>query len=253
MKKLSYVFYITITLLLGFSTSAFSQFEGEIRFQVEDYTGRTSANPSFRLTSADDRMFIFSDREVEMITGFKADGLLIRNDKQDFVFNTSNNQSLKITKSDLDGLLQMIERYGGAPDQTNADRFDWKTGIVETGNTKSHLGYELMEFRVKGDREDQYASVWLTEEIKMNWGLMTDVWKKVGNRFSETDLPVELVMNANSFPLLFEVFDRGNLLFKIESVSVETSAFDRSVLQLPEDRSLIGITDVMMNMFRQQR
>lgn len=253
MKKSISIIFATCLFLLVSGMDAYSQFRGQIQFLVEDYTGRSSEAPSFSFTSDSQRLFISSEQKVDVIFGMKADGLLIRNDLEDFVLNTQNNQALKVTQKDLDALLNMIERYGGAADQAEADRFNWETGVEETGNTREHLGHELVEFRVKGDNEDQYASIWLTDDIKVEWGLMENLWERAGNRFTDAELPIELVMNPNSFPLLLEVFNRGRMIYKIESTSVNTNNYDRAVLELSDEKILIGLTDVMMNMFRQQR
>jgi hypothetical protein len=84
------------------------------------------------------------------------------------------------------------------------------------------------------------------------WGLMTDVWNRVSNRFLDSELPIEIIMNSNSFPLIVEAFENGKLAVKFESVSVETEDFDRSVVELSEQKQLVGLTELMMNMFRQQ-
>ena len=57
-------------------------------------------------------------------------------------------------------------------------------------------------------------------------------------------------MNSNSFPLLVEVIDNGRLAAKFESVGIETKNFDRSVVELSDQKRLVSITEVMMNMFR---
>lgn len=243
---------LTLSLLLVLSLPAFSQFEGEIQFQGEDFTDQQSGQFGFTLTSAANRILISSDLNVNVITGLTANGLLIRNDLQDFVFYTDTDQALKVSKDDLDGLMNLIDRFGGG-NNGEGESFDWESGVEETGNKRSHLGHTVHEFRLNGESAGQFVSVWLTEDIKMRWGLMVDVWNRVGTKFSESELPIELVMNPNSFPLLFEVFDGGNLIFKVESTSVNTTGFDRSAVELSDDKALLGLTELMMNMFRQRR
>lgn len=253
MKQLIKTLLLSLSLLLVLSLPAYSQFEGEIQFQGEDFTDPQSGQLGFTLTSAIDRILISSDHNVNVITGLNANGLLIRNDLQDFVFYTDTDQALKVSKDDLDGLMNMIDRFGGSAANGEPEPFDWESGVEETGNTKSHLGYTVHEFRLQGENARQFVSIWLTEDIKMRWGLMVDVWDRVGTKFSESELPIELIMNPNSFPLLVEVFDGGNLVFKIESTSVNTTGFDRSAVELSDDKALLGLTELMMNMFRQRR
>lgn len=246
-------FYILIVLVLAVAISpAYSQFEGEIRFNLENYDSSNPERSEFTLTAANDRLFIQSKNDVNVMTGLKSNGLLVRNDLQDFVFNTGTDEALQVSKADLDGLMNMIERFSGASGNKDKESFDWKNRIIETDNRKEHLGYEVQEFRLLGENTNQYVSIWLTTGIKVYWGLMIDVWNRAGNRFADSELPVELIMNSNSFPLVVEVIDKGRVAYKFESVSVNVDSFDRSVVELPEQKRLLGLTEVMMNMFRQR-
>lgn len=246
------ILFLLIFVIFSIAPGAFAQFEGEILFQLQQMeNGRTDVS-EFKITVADDRIYISSERDLNILSGVKSDGLLVRNDLGDFVFNTGENEALKVTKKDLDSLMDMIERFGGASSKEEKDQFDWENRLEETGNKQTHLGYDVEEFRLKGDHPDQYVSVWLTSDIKVLWGMVIEVWQRAGDRFSDSELPLELILNSNSFPLLIEVFDRGEQVVTFTSVNVETDQFDRSVIELSEDKRLVGLTEMMMNMFRQQ-
>lgn len=234
------------------SPGAFAQFEGEIVFQLQQMEEGRTTTSEFSITAADDRIYISSDRDLDVMSGLKSDGLLVRNDLKDFVFNTGENEALKVTKNDLDSLMDMIERFTGSSSSGEKTSFDWENRLVETGNKQEHLGYEVEEFRVKGDREDQYVSVWMTSDIKVMWGLLSDVWQRAGDRFSDSELPIQLVMNSNSFPLIIDVYDRGDNIVSFTSMRVETERFNRAVVELPEEKRLVGLSELMMNMFRQR-
>jgi len=244
--------FLTLILFFVINTEAFAQFEGEIKFQVEDYTTSNPEQAGFTFTATPNRLFLSSEQYIDVITGLRANGLLVRNDHKDFIFNTDTDQALKVSKDDLDGLMNLIERFSGASKNGEPEKFDWEGGVEETGNTRSHLGYEIHEFKLKGEHDQQYALIWLTDQIKVRWGLMVDVWNTAGPRFSESELPIELIMNAHSFPLLVEVFDNGQLVYKAESTNINTDNFDRSDLNLSDDKKLLGLTELMMNMFRQR-
>lgn len=249
MKRLYILVFLFLTVAI---TPVYSQFEGEIRFSLEQYDSERPESSEFTLTAVNDRIYIQSQKDLDVMSGIKSDGLLVRNDLQDFVFNTGTDEALQVSKDDLDGLMDMIEQFTGSPDNEEKESFDWENRIIETENRKSHLDYEIQEFRLLGENTNQYVSVWLTSEIKVAWGLMIDVWNRAGDRFSDSEIPVELIMNSNSFPLLVEVVDKGELVYKFESTSVDVDNFDRTVVELPEQKRLLGITEVMMNMFRQQ-
>ncbi len=236
----------------SFVPQLLAQFEGEILFELRQTdNGRTDVS-EFSITAASDRIYISSNRNLNLMSGLQSDGLLVRNDLQDFVFNTGTNEALKVSKEDLDSLMDMIERFAGASSAGENEKFDWENRLIETGNRQSYLGYEVAEFRVKGEQADQYASIWMTTDIKVMWGLLSDVWRRAGDRFSDSELPVELVMNSNSFPLLIEVFDVGEEVASLSAVRVEKDRFDRSVVELSDDKRMVSLTEMMMNMFRQR-
>lgn len=252
MKHTLLSFFLTITLFFAFNTEAYSQFEGEIKFQVEDYTSSEPGQADFTFTATHNRLYLSSEQDIDVITGLRANGLLVRNDHNDFIFNTDTDQAFRVSKDDLDSLMNMIERFSGTSKNGETEKFDWEAGVEETGNTRLHLGYELHEFRLIGEHDHQFASIWLTNQIKVQWGLMVDVWNTAGPRFSESELPIELIMNPHSFPLLVEVFDDGQIVYKAESTNINTDNFDRSRLGLSDDKKLLGLTELMMNMFRQR-
>lgn len=249
MKKL-----LLIPLFLFFAglSAADAQFEGEIKFQIQYYDDGIPVQSELLFTSAGERIMITSENDVNVITGLQSNGVLIRNDQQDFIFNTGKNEALKVSKEDMDGLMDLIQRFGSENTETENADFDWENKVEETGNTQTVHGYEVHEIRLKGESPDQFVSVWLTSDIQMDWGLMYDVWHSVGKNFSETDIPIELLMNPNSFPLVIEVYDIGEIVYKIEPGEINTDDFDRTVLELSDQKVLIGLTDVMMNMFRQR-
>jgi len=251
MKNILFSLFLLL-FSLTVTATAFSQFEGEILFQVEEFEGDRPHTSHFTFTAASNRLFITSQQNLDVFPGVSSDGLLVRNDLQDFIFNTGTDEALKVSKDDLDGLMNLVERFSGLGNNGEKERFDWETGVEETGKSQKHLGFDLHEFRLKGDSDQQFVSVWVTSDINVSWGLLMDVWSRAGTRFSATDLPVELIMNPRSFPLLIEVFDGGQLIYKVESKDVNTDDFDRSVVELSEQKKLLGLTDLMMNMFRQR-
>jgi len=60
-------------------------------------------------------------------------------------------------------------------------------------------------------------------------------------------------MNNTSFPLLVEVHEENEIVMRAEAMSVNNRNFDRSKTEIPSDLNVIGLTDLMMNFFRQQR
>lgn len=246
--------FLFAALLISITVNpALAQFEGKISFDVHQQVQTGIEELSLDMIITKDRMLLESSDQVNVMAGLNTDKLLVRNDHQDFVFHTGTNEAMKITKSDLDGLVNLMKRFQGRNNANGKEKFDWDTSVIETGNTKTLHGYTLREFQLKTDQPGNYSTIWLTDDIKVNWGLLSDFWYQAGQDFTESELPVELIMNRNSFPLVIEIYQGNQLVFQAAAREVNTGSFDRSGLELSESTRLLGLTDLMMNMFRNQR
>ena len=252
MKKLLLSILIFICLN-GIPNYVQAQFEGQIDFLIHNYQDGNQEITNLDMTFAKDRIYLGTQSTVDVMSGLSTNGILVRNDHQDFVFMTGHNEALKVAKSDIDGLVNLINRVQGKNEPAEKTPFRWDEKVIETGNTKTINGYQTREFVLKSDENNGTVSVWLTDQIKVNWGLLNEVWHTTGSKQLGEEIPIELVMNRNSFPLLVEAFKDDIIVLRAESTVVNTRTFDRSKIELSSDLKLLGFTDLMMNMFRQRR
>lgn len=199
------------------------------------------------------RIFIDSNVSMNVMMGLSARGVLVRNDLQDFILITDENEGLKVAKSELENLVALMNRLQGRPDTAQRPVFDWENKVTQTGNTRTFLGKQSYEFILKGDEDGEFITVWLTDQIKVNWGLLLDAWYSTGTTQFDHEIPIEMVMNSNSFPLLVEAHKNGEIVFRAQAVSENSRNFNRSKTELSSGMKLLGLTDLMMNFFRQQR
>lgn len=246
--------FLTLSILLisGYFQLSSAQFEGEIKFQLSN-PQESAETSNLDMTFTKNRIFIESRSSMNVMSGVNTNGILVRNDSQDFVFMTGENEALKIAKDDIDALVNLINRVQGKGDTIEKPKFDWDEKVVETGNRRELNGYTVQEFILKRDTENEYVSVWLTDQINVNWGLLHDAWHSTGSKQIAEEIPIELVMNRRSFPLFVEVYKDNNVVFRAESIEVNNQNFDRSKTELSSNIKLLGFSDLMMNMFRQRR
>ncbi|MCC5915087.1 MAG: hypothetical protein JJU46_11975 [Balneolaceae bacterium] len=250
MKRLSFLLFIL--LITGLFTKAEAQFEGQIEFQLQNLEEPAQSAINLNMIFFRERIYVESNASMAVLPGLNTSAVLVRNDHRDFVMHTGEYEALKVTKDDLDGLINLIERFQGSrASNGSGDSFDWDTNVTETGQKREIHGYTVSEFQMRGDGEDEYISVWLTDQIKVNWGLLNEAWQTTGRNHVGEDIPIELVMNRNSFPLMIESYRNGEVIFRAESVNVETGVRDRRKTRVSSDTKLLGITDLMMNMLRQ--
>jgi len=244
MNKISII--LSLIFLLTLPSHLLAQFEGVISFTLVDLDKPMEQN-RFELTASGERLFIKSDNELNVMRGLDTNGLLVRSDMSDFVFLSGENRALKVKKSDIDGLISML---GVSDNKDSRQNFDWENKIQATGNQKKLSGYDSEEFIVDGN-DGESISVWLTEQIKIDWGLLNEVWHSTGTGLFGDDVPLELVMNNNSFPMLIEFRKNGEVKAQASVSSVSTSYFNKNILEIPPNAEMMGLTDLMMNMFRQ--
>lgn len=231
---------------------SWAQFEGEILFNLSEVSKEDGRNSSMLLVFTKERIYINSSDDLNVMAGLNTSGILVRNDFQDFVLTIDNNEGLQIARSDLENLTSMINRLQGRTDVQQTP-FAWDEKVVETNNTKDIQGYRAQQFILNGDQPNEYVSIWLTDQIKVNWGLLMDAWHSTGKRQFDNEIPIEIVMNKTSFPLLVEVYRENEVVYLAESVSINKDQFDRSKVEISSDMKLLSLADLMMNFFRQQR
>ncbi|WP_069132314.1 hypothetical protein [Rhodohalobacter halophilus] len=246
--SLLFLFFFLLTV-----DHAIAQFEGQVQYQIVNTDEGESEQTNLNMVFTAERIFIGSSSSLEVMSGLSTDGILVRNDEQDFVFNTGEGEAFKIAKYDIDRLVDLMNRVSGRSGNTPKQGFDWEKNVEETGRSRQIQGYTVNEFLLKNESDNRRVSVWLTDQIKVRWGLLNDAWQTTGRNQLDEDLPVELIMNPNSFPLLIEGYAGNKKIFSAEAVTVNTSGFDRSLTELSPNVKLLGLSDLMMSMFRQRR
>lgn len=253
MKLLRNSFIILFLVLSGgLQQQLYAQFTGEINFLILDLNSGDQAT-TLDLVFADNRISIESSARLNVMPGLSANSVLVRNDQADFLFRTAPREAYQIAKSDIDALVNLINRVQGRDTSAPKSGFNWAESVQETGNSRMIHGYEAKEFVLIRDGKNERISVWLTDGIRVNWGLLREAWYSTGARQFDEEIPAELIMNSNSFPLLIEVFQDDTVNYRVESVSVKTSDFDINKTEIAPDTELLGLSDLMMNMIRQRR
>jgi len=243
---------LLLVLSGGLKHQISAQFTGEINFLLQDLGSEEQAT-TLDLIFADNRISIESSASLNVMPGLSANSVLVRNDQADFLFRTAPGEAYKIAKSDIDALVNLINRVQGRDTSEPKSVFNWSESVQETGNTRMIHGYDTKEFVLAREGKNERISVWLTDGIRVKWGLLEEAWHTTGARQLDEEIPVELIMNRNSFPLLIEVFRGNRLNYRAESVSIKTSDFDINKTEAASDTELFGLSDLMMNMIRQRR
>lgn len=237
----------TLCFLIGGNT-AHAQFEGQINMNLYgEENGVRQAN-TLNMYVTSDRIFLKGEEDINFGESFNSGGMLIRNDKKDFIVMMENNDALQVTKSEIEGLFKMLLSWGG--DSSSGSSKNKDMNYEYTDNTRTIKGYKTYELLISSSENDTKMSVWLTPNIDINWGMLTEPWKnlpaeadKAVNRISR-----DAVFSGKNFPMLIEVTDKKGTEKVMEVNSINKSSIAKAMVQIPAGVNLIGVTELMFKM-----
>lgn len=223
-----------------------AQFEGEIFYLVEEFREGLPSERTYHFGATPERMFLQSSHSHQLMRGVHANRFLVRNDRRDLVLINRNNESFQVTGEEAEALAQLIRQMKGS----EAQPVDWDSRVRETGREDEIQGMKVFEFQVQHPDKPLIVSVWLTTDIQITWGYLESLWRQSLAGVLEMEVPVEVFMNRNSFPLRIEYREDGELTTRIEAVRVRRGVLSPSSVEIPAGATSIGMSDLMMRMMR---
>ncbi len=252
MKKT--ICFLTLLLTVG-SVNVFAQFQGKITYNLYEVNdnGQRAEEENFVAFFTPQRIFIQGEEAVGMPGSIKAEGLLIRLDKKDFVFLTDDNTAFSITKA---GITSFMNMFGGMAqkgqqeqDESSQRSFTFK----KTGKTKTINGYNVHKFIAKDKSEkNKKGIIWMTQDVNINWGMLSQPWGDSMEFLTEDELPTELILQEGWIPLKATFYEDGNVEGGFSAMVEETDLAQKKV-QLPSDIKVKNLSQYLFQMMRQQQ
>ncbi|MCW9707788.1 hypothetical protein [Fodinibius salsisoli] len=234
MQKATY--YLSAMLMVAcFTQPATAQFEGEITYESYDYNNdQKENNDEFTLHITPDRILLQGEKEYDFMGSMKTEGVLVRLDQQDFVFLTGDESALKIAKADITSMMNMFGN--GNEVSSAAEKYDiQKNRTGETGEIKGYSAEKFI-FRDEEGGQGDYAEVWMTKAIDVNWGMLAEPWgNEDASTFMNDSFPMDLVFQEKYIPLLVKTYKGDVLHSGLEVASINESRIDRSIVEVPSD------------------
>jgi hypothetical protein len=176
----------------------------------------------------------------------KTEGVLIRLDFEDFVFLTGDDKAMQISKSDITSMMNM---FGGGNDIDE----DTDINYEKTGETQTIKGYSTEKFVFREqDNQDDYAVVWMTRDLNINWGMLAESW---GNQLDVKiyeSLPTGLIFKEGYFPLKVETYDSGSLQMLTEAEEISKSSIAKAMVQIPSGVDVLSFQDYLFQRLSEQ-
>lgn len=232
MKKILFFFTLFLTVC---SINALAQFQGKITFRSYGVNVKGQSKPDGRLTAfiTSDRIFIqLGDSEDRSDNkGFK--GLLIRLDKKDFVYQLNDTLAASISKSSIYQFMNtMSEMASLGPDEPFPFIFK------QTETTKIINGYKAVKFLPistgKEKDKNDHAVIWMTQDININWGMLSVVMNDLKAFFKAKEVPTELIFQEGWLPVKSISYEEGKKNAYLLVTIKESDAVQEKV-QVPTD------------------
>ncbi|MCH8495750.1 MAG: hypothetical protein LAT57_09000 [Balneolales bacterium] len=248
---------ITVTLIFALaSTSATAQDYFNGSFNINFWTPDSdNTDNAITLLVSENRLRVTGLGDVTpsngMMQGLSTDDILIRIDHQDFVIMVSESEALQIKQVEIEAMMNMMKSMSGAsqqPGQAQSKQKQSDVTIRETNETRRINGFNTRKLVVTEADSNVEAHVWVSDDFRVNWGMLTKVWSSVSDdsgvaSFSE-------IVSGGQTPLLVEAFEEGDLVMKVELTNL-TRGVEASLLNVPTGVELMSFQDMMLKRMRQ--
>ncbi len=235
----------------GTSTTAGSNsFEGKINFSR--YI--VSSNGSEELVSRTPLLihpdYIMLERSeaggIDLLGNISAESILIRQISEDFVFFTADQQAVTMNKQELQQMISMLESMRGANIGQSADSPE--ISMEETSENQIIQGYPSQKWIVKAEDSVAEWHVWVTEELSIDWGMLSESWLTRHTILS--GLPSTDWLDENRLPIRAEHWNGGQLaeILNFEDISPQT--LDQSLFRIPERYQRVNFQQMLFNRMR---
>ncbi len=196
-----------------------------------------------------DRILLQGDNKYKFMGSIQTEGVLVRLDFQDFVFLTGDKKALKISKSDITSMMNMFGN-GNTGSEIAAKSDD--INFEQTTETETINGYICNKFIFRDkDTPNEHSEVWMTKELKMNWGMLAEPWSGSAGEVVGS-LPTDLVFKEKYFPLKVETFKNDKLVSALKTTEVNTSPIAKAMVEVPQGVQVLSFQDYLFQEMSRQ-
>lgn len=249
MKKFASLL-VVLLFLLGNTETGFAQFEGKIVYNSYEISpdGDRENKDNFTMFVTKDRILLQGDNSYDFMGDIRTEGVLVRLDFKDFVFLTGDDKALQISKADITSLMNMF----GGDDNSISDSerdFDYQ----QTGETTKINGYACEKFIFREEDEDEdYAIVWMTKDLDINWGMMAEPWGEQIDDMIIDNVPVNLIFKEGYMPVKIDAYDSGRLQMVTEAEEIIESSIAKAMVQIPSGVNVLSFQDYLFQRLSEQ-
>jgi hypothetical protein len=264
---------VFLTLLIAFSAcNSHKYFEGKVTFHSFSSDSLSDSTSSLKFLHGKDSLMmkkaptvLFTPNRIRIEAGKKEDtlsnsainGLLIRLDKKDFVFNVKG-LTVGISKKGIESYLNFFKNIkidtnssaaamGMAMVKAKMPKMAFKKKDIE----KKMNGFQSRKFVLNGSFQNKQgkAVIWMTRKINIHWGMLADLWHQ------SMDFPGKAkfsnyIFKKGYFPVELTVYLQGKKLGGVD-IKATKKKIDSSKVQLPEHVKMASLSEYISKMFEE--
>lgn len=241
--KFSKILSITvISALMLINQVSFAQFEGEINMNMYRYNdGVLSDTTVFDLYVTKERMFFNGENSMNLLNGLiETNGILIRSDVNDFIIMTGQKEALQFTKAELEGTFPLISMLSNVSNAQADVNFEY------TNEVRTIQGFKASELRVQNENDDGYISIWLNDEIDINWGILSESWSNVPASYSDLVEKMGQELKSQKLPMQVQITNGAETKTLLEVTEIRTSRIAKDMVEMPVGLQFIGLQKMIM-------
>ena len=242
--------FSSVLFFLFSLSSVQAQFEGKIVFDSYEVSpdGSRKQIDQYNLFITNDRILLDGNKKYNVVGSIQTEGVLVRLDFEDFVFLNGEETALKISKQDITSMMNFFTN-GNSENIVDGEQLNYR----KTGERKVIKGYSTEEFIFTDrDNSNDYAVVWMTDNLKVDWGMLSEKWGNADLDMLGEDLSFDLVFKEGYFPLLMEAYRAGELRELTEVSHISESSIARAMVQIPSGVKVLSFQDYLFSKMSEQ-
>ncbi|MEX0684660.1 MAG: DUF4412 domain-containing protein [Balneolales bacterium] len=234
-----------ILLLVAGLSETHAQFNGTLeinRYRVSA-DGEEKLEGNFNLSLSPTRiLFSNTEKSLDLMGAMDASSIIIRHDREDFVF-IGKNEGIVLKKQELLSMISMMENMKGI-NQGNQQGGESSYKFTETSETKTINGYKAEKWLMESDTPDEVFHVWLTEDLEINWGLLSESWLTNLTLFS--DLPFSEWMKNGITPVQVEKYENETLTERVTMENIQERDLPAGHFEVPSGIEVLTFQQLIM-------
>lgn len=244
-----FTLFLILSLMTELHAQAQNDFTGSFVLQARQFDGQGNATGTRDIPMAvsPHRIKVMGINRLDptaVTRNLGASDMLIRLDREDFIFQTSETEAVVVKKQELQLMMNMMNPNAARPNPAQSTS---NTSIRETNETATVNGYRTRKVIVTDPDRNVEHHAWVTKEININMGMLAESWMNV-LPISEIT-PFTHIVDDMGTPVRIETRRNGQLIGQVDITNINTN-MDRSMLEVPGSVKLVTLQEMMLNRMR---